>query len=135
MTGTIRLNNINIGINILYKRLILREWLYWTEFFPFRYSAIPIFYYPNIQICRFPHYLIFCYPNILISQYSDLPLSLFSDIPLSQYVMVIHAATFLVYLIFPGDRAENRTRGCLTATWRATYELRSHPDINIFIVL
>ena len=38
-----------------------------------------------------------------------------------------HAATLLVYFIFRGARAEDRTRGCLTAARRATCGLRRHP--------
>ena len=38
-----------------------------------------------------------------------------------------HAATLLLYFIFWGARAEDRTRGCLTAARRATCRLRRHP--------
>ena len=37
-----------------------------------------------------------------------------------------HAATLLIYFIFWGARAEDRTRGCLTAARRATCMLRRH---------
>ena len=36
-------------------------------------------------------------------------------------------ATLLIYFIFWGARAEDRTRGCLTAARRATCMLRRHP--------
>jgi len=38
-----------------------------------------------------------------------------------------HAATLLIYFIFWGARAEDRTRGCLTAAQRATCMLCRHP--------
>jgi hypothetical protein len=38
-----------------------------------------------------------------------------------------HATTLLVYFIFRGARAEDWTRGCLTAARRATCGLRCHP--------
>ena len=38
-----------------------------------------------------------------------------------------HAATLLIYFIFWGALAEDRTRGCLTASQRATCMLRCHP--------
>ena len=38
-----------------------------------------------------------------------------------------HAANLLVYFVFWGARAEDRTRGCLTAARRATCMLRRHP--------
>ena len=52
------------------------------------------------------------------------------------YVIIIlkyggHAATLFVYFIFWGARAEDRTRGCLTAARRATVPtcgLRRHPS-------
>ena len=37
-----------------------------------------------------------------------------------------HAATLLIYFIFWGARAEDRTRGCLTAARRATCGIRRH---------
>ena len=38
-----------------------------------------------------------------------------------------HDATLLIYFIFWIARAEDRTRGCLTAARRATCGLRRHP--------
>ena len=40
-----------------------------------------------------------------------------------------HAATLLVYIIFWGARAEDRTRGCLTAARRPTCGLRRHQGV------
>ena len=46
-----------------------------------------------------------------------------------------HAATLLVYFIFRGARAEDRTRDCLTAARHATCGLRRHPNVGYVATL
>jgi len=84
--------------------------MYWAIFEP------RIFWY--VRICRLYH---------CGSWEANFHQSCLSPYSFSFFKYGGHAATLFVYFMFWGARAEDQTRGCLTAAQRATCRLCRHP--------